>query len=149
MARSYYDVINSQKHAGSVGNPKTILQVTAPSAAALAIPRIEVAGDGTSGSAAKMLVELVRGASGGEGTSVSPVAHQDNNPAGVSGPTAKENFSTEPTGGTVIYRSVLAPYTAWTLPIGEIVLKPSETLGVRINAGAAVSVTVNMPKVEV
>jgi hypothetical protein len=149
MARAKFNASTSQAYAGSVGNDKTILQVTAPAATPLAVPRIIVTGDGTSATAAKMRVDVVRGATGGTGSNVTVPETNSNNPASTTGPTAKENFSVEPAGGTVIHSEPLAPYGSFPLTLGEVLLAPGETLGIRVNAGAAVNIAVNMPQLEV
>ena len=145
--RAFYDVLNSQGIAtGTVA--KTILQMTAPAQGAI-VPVQSIAFDGTASADGKILVELVRGTSAGTGTAVTPAARGSNNLASVPAPTGKENFSAEPTGGTVIHRDYAAPYGNYVFPVGEVVLAPSEQLNIRVTSPAGHNATGNFSRVEV
>lgn len=115
---------------------KTILQITAPANTGLRVTRASISFDGTSPTAAKALVELVKGATGGTGTNLTTLKLQGH--TGSVQATAKENFTVEPTGGSVAFTEQVHTQSGYTAP-EEIILNPGETLAFRTNVAAAVN----------
>ena len=146
MAGTKATLRNSTGIAVPTGANKTILQYTAPSGVAAEVPRMSIGLDGTSSSAAKVLVRVVRGATGGtSGASVNPAAAGSTNAAGVSLGSGAENFSSEPSGGTEIWADYVPAYANFPIPLPPgLVIAPGETIGVTANAGASVNARANM-----
>lgn len=114
---------------------KTILQITAPANQGLEVLRSSISFNGTSPTAGKALVEIVKGTTGGTGTNLPPAKLHGH--TGSVQATAKENFTAEPTGGTVIFTEQVHPQSGYTAP-ELIILNPGETLAFRTNVPAAV-----------
>ena len=120
---------------------KTILQIAAPTNIALFATKMHVSFDGTIANAAKVLVEIVRSATGGTGT---PLTSTDA-PRKVNASdaetlqfTAKENFTVEPTGGVVIARRWVHPQADFSFNL-PVKVKAAETLGIRAFCTTAVN----------
>lgn len=120
---------------------RTMLQIAAPSGAGVLVERASISFDGTTPTQAKVKVELVKGATGGTGTSLTTVKVEGH--TGSLGTTAKENFSSEPTGGTVIFSEWVHPQSGYTAP-EPIQLNPSETLGIRTTTATSVNAVSRM-----
>lgn len=118
-------------------SPKTILQITAPSGRPIAVQRITLGLRGNSPTADKVLVQVIRSATGGTATNRNP-AKIDNTDATTIVSSGKENFTAEPTGGTVIYENAIHPQGSLELT-EEIKIAGGETLGIVTNAPAAVN----------
>lgn len=116
---------------------KTILQLTAPGSVRVAVTRASISFRGNSPTADKILVQLVRSASGGTSTNRNPVK-MDASDSGSVATTGKENFSVEPTGGSVVFEDVIHPQGSVHVT-EEIVVKEGETLGWVTTAPAAVN----------
>ncbi len=108
---------------------RTMLQYTAPTNTGAKISRMDFQPSGTDPAGAKGLIEIVKGATGGSGTTKNPVKNSGHT-GSVQG-TGKEDFSSEPTGGTVIHSQLLHPQDRFTYQVPTI-LNPGETLGIRV-----------------
>lgn len=120
---------------------KTLLQYTAPSATGARVTGISIHPEGTSPTAAKIPVDVIKGATGGTGTTHNPVK-LDGHTGSVQG-TSKHNFSAEPTGGTVIDEFSIHPQSGLVIPYSQV-LNPGETIALRSNAAAAVNVRASL-----
>lgn len=120
---------------------KTILEISAPAGAGLRVQRVSISFDGVSPTAGKALVQIVKGATTGTGTNLTPAKLQGH--TGSLGTTAKENFTVEPSGGTVVFAEQVHTQSGYTAP-EEIILNPGETLSVRTNVPAAVNARARM-----
>ena len=153
MAGAYYSVRNSQGIATGTSAAKGILMIKAPAAAPMRINKTPtISFDGTSATDGKVKVTVHRGGTDGTGSSVTPTAQVGHNPAGVTAPTAKENYATAdiPTGSTNIFQDDVAPYRdGFPLPIAGLVLAPGEILWVETNSPTAKNARVNFPELEV
>ena len=116
---------------------KTILQHASPASVATVVKRASISFDGNSPTANKILVQLVRSATGGTGTSRSPAKVNASDSETIQS-TGKENFSGEPSGGTVVFEELVHPQGGYTAP-EEIKVKAGETLGFVVLAPAAVN----------
>jgi hypothetical protein len=116
---------------------KTILQHTSPASVATVVKRASISFDGNSPTANKILVQLVRSATGGTGTSRNPVKVNASDSETIQS-TGRENFSSEPSGGTVVFEELVHPQGGYTAP-EEIKVKAGETLGFVVLAPAAVN----------
>ena len=121
---------------------KTLLQITAPANTGIRVTRVSVSFDGTSPTAGKAYCELVRGATSGTGTSLTPVKLHGH--TGSVQSTAKENFTSEPSGGSSAGLAELVHTQAGYTSPEDILLNPGETLSVRTNVPAAVNARVRM-----
>lgn len=137
MARRFGNSVTAQITPSS-GVAKTVWQIKADAGTGIAVMPPRVAFDGTSTTAAKAVVEIVKGATGGTGSSNTPVRTRGT--TGSLTATVKENFSAEPTGGNTIWSEKVHTQSAWQYPRGEILLDPGETLGIRVTIPAAVPV---------
>lgn len=127
-------VATSGNSTGSSG-AKTILQISAPANQGVRVKRVSVSFEGTSPTAGKIKVEVLKGATGGTGTNLT--TQKKHGHGGSVQTTAKENFSGEPTGGTVLFTESVHPQGGYTAP--EEFLIVNETLGIRVTAPAAVN----------
>lgn len=127
---------NSSSVGTGSATTKTILQITAPASTGIRVTRASISFDGTSPTAGKALVELVKGATSGTGTNLTPLKVHGH--TGSVQSTAKENFSGEPSGGSVAFSELVHTQSGYTAP-EEIVLNPGETLAFRTNVPAAVN----------
>jgi len=140
MARRFVRTVTSQITPTS-GVAKTILQITAPAGHGIAVAPPAVAFDGTSTTAAKATIDVIKGATGGTGSALTPVRVKG--ATGAVTASAKESFSAEPTGGSTIHSEKWHTQGNWRYPGGEIVLDPGETLAIRVTIPATVPVSAN------
>jgi len=115
---------------------KSILQLVAPANTALVCNRASISFDGTSSSANKILVQILRSMTGGTGTVRNPVKINASDSETLQA-TGVENFSAEPSGGTVVFEELIHPQTGYTSP-EAIKVKAGETLTMRVLAPASV-----------
>lgn len=115
---------------------KTILQLSAPSGVAVVVNRASISFNGTSPTADKILVQLVRSATGGTGTARNPVKINASDSDSLS-TTGKENFTVEPSGGVVVFEELVHPQGGYTTP-EPIKVKAGETLAWVVTAPASV-----------
>lgn len=120
---------------------KTLLQYTAPSNTGARVVGISIHPEGTSPTAAKIPVDVIKGATGGTGTTHNPVK-LDGHTGSVQG-TAKHSFSAEPTGGTVIDELSVHPQSGLVIPYNQQ-LNPAETFALRTNAASAVNARLSL-----
>lgn len=118
----------------------TLLSYTAPAGGAR-IKKITVSGEATSTSAAKGALRLLKGGSGGTGTNVTPVKTHGH--TGSLAGTAKEAYTTNPSGGTAFDEVSFNTYGGHVFS-DEIVLNPSEMIEVQAMAAAAVGARVEI-----
>lgn len=134
MSKRVVNVVSGSVALGA-GVTKTVLMLSAGSTVGVDVPRNSISFDGTSPTAGKVTVELVKGATGGTGSSVTP---QKVTGAGSVLLTARDNFSAEPSGGTIIATELVHPQSGYTMP--ELVdLDPSDTISIRCTAPASVN----------
>ncbi len=136
MAGLIGHVKTSAAIASGAGSTKTILRITAPSTHGVRVTRASVSFDGTSPTAGKALVTLIKGATGGTGSSVTP--EKIHGHTGSLGVTAKENFS-DGSGGVGVFEELIHTQQGYTAP-EEILLNPSETLEFQTNIPASTGV---------
>lgn len=154
MSGSHAALSNSGSIACPAATTRTMIQYTVPSGAGGELKeKPTISFDGTTSAAAKVAVRVIRGATGGSGSStVNPVAMGSNNPAGASLGSGKENFTGgEPTGGIAIFSDLIPPYGT-NIPLGipkGLILAPSETVGVEVTAPASVNVRINFPDIHI
>lgn len=126
MARLFGKLSSAAVATGTTA--KTIAQIKAPSTHGICVKNWGVSFDGTSPTEAKVKVELVKGATSGTGSTNNPVKTHGH--TGSIAATGKDNFSGEPTGGTVVATHYVHPQGNYQIN-DEIVLNPDETLGIR------------------
>ena len=119
------------------GANKTILQHTSPASIATVVKRASISFDGNSPTANKILVQIVRSATSGTATGRNPSKVNASDSETLQS-TGKENFTVEPSGGTVVFEELVHPQGGYTAP-EEIKVKSGETLGFVVNAPAAVN----------
>ena len=134
MANLRLNVAASEHATGTTA--KTVLGYTAPASAGATVKRFGIQFKGTTPTDAPILVEALRGATSGTGTSVTPAKVSGH--TGSAQGTAKENYSAEPSGGTVVARHLVHPQSGFVLPT-EIQLNPAEQFTLRVTAGVSVS----------
>lgn len=110
---------------------KTIAQITAPANTGMAVRGWGISFAGTSPTAGKVLVEIIKAATGGTGTSNAPVKQHGH--TGSVQATGKDNFTGEPTGGTVIFAQTVHPQANFQVN-DNIILNPGETIAWRTTA---------------
>lgn len=121
---------------------KTILALTAPANTPVVVRRTSISFDGNSPTANKILVQVLRTASGGSGsTSRSPtkINASDSESPQASG---AEGFSS-PHSGTVVFEELVHPQGGYTAP-ETIKIKAGETLAINVTAPAAVNCRARM-----
>lgn len=141
MAGREFNAISGSVALGA-GVTKTVLMLSAGSTVGVESPRSSISFDGTSPTAGKVLVEWVKGATGGTGSSVTP---QKIKGSGSVLATARDNFSAEPSGGTVIRSELVHPQSGYTMP-EQIDLDPSDTISIRCTAPASVNARASFAK---
>lgn len=122
---------------------KTILLIKAPANTGIRIRSWEISFDGTSPTAGKALVQLVKNTTSGTGTGTTLTPVKLAGHTGSVQATAKENYSAEPSGGTVI-RSVLVHTQMSYASPEDLVLNPGEELSLVTNVPAAVNARSSM-----
>lgn len=132
---------------GSIGTgtatKKTILLVKAPTNTGVRVRMWEISFDGTSPTAGKALVQLVKTTTGGTGTGTDLTPTKISGHTGSVQATSKENYSAEPTGGTVIKSVLVHPQSSYTTP-EDIVLNPGEELSICTTVPSAVNARATM-----
>lgn len=116
---------------------KSILQLSAPASVAVVVSRASISFDGNSPTANKILVQILRSMTGGTATSRSVDKINASDSESLTS-TGKENFSVEPSSGTVVFEELVHPQGGYTAP-ESIKIKAGETLTFRVNAPAAVN----------
>lgn len=116
---------------------KTIAQVTAPANTGLIVDEIDVSFDGTSSTGPKVLVEILRSMTSGTGTTNNPVKTNvcDDETLQCTG---KDNFTVEPSGGTVIDQQLVHPQAGASFR-RRYRVKGGETLSIRTTVSTAVN----------
>ena len=150
MPRGYFGLRNSTPIASGT-SAKTILTWTPPSTGGIAQRNsIGIDFSGNDSTAAPVLVEVLRGSSGGSGSaSVNPTASRASNPTGPTGGSGAEGYTGNPTGGTIIGRFYPKPYGQWRMPAGrELVQNGSEMLEMRVTAATSVNCVAFMDDLE-
>ena len=122
----------------------TVLQIRALAAKRLLVTEWSVSFQGTSHSAAPVLVELRRQTTDGSFTNVAAIkANTGDDEALASIVTAHHTSSSEPTAGDLIDSVLVHPQTGytWQAPFGrEIVVIGAGRLGIVMTAGAGVDI---------
>ncbi|MFN7019891.1 MAG: hypothetical protein ACK4WH_01010 [Phycisphaerales bacterium] len=117
---------------------KTLLRITAPANQGVRVNRLSISFAGTSPTAGKIKVDLIKGNTGGTSSSLTP--QKIHGHAGAVQATAREAFSAEGSGGTVIATESVHPQGGYTFP--EEILLLNESLDIRVTAPAAVNAEV-------
>lgn len=137
MAGTIGTLTTSAAFSTGSGSAKTILQHASPANVATVVRRASISFDGNSPTANKILVQIVRSATSGTGTSRAPTKVNASDAETLQS-TGRENFSGEPTGGVVVFEELVHPQGGYTAP-EQIKVRAGETLGFVVNAPAAVN----------
>ena len=125
---------------------KTLIQLVAAANHRTLVKEFSIAFDGTSNTAAPILVEVARQTTAGTMTSLTPVKI-DADADETLQTTAQHTATAEPTEGDVIMRENVHPqggYT-WQAPFGgELVVNGGDRLGIAVTAAATVNAVVRM-----
>jgi hypothetical protein len=120
---------------------KTLLQLIAASNHRILVKEVSISFDGTSPTAAPILVEVARQTDAGTASSLTPVKIDQDGDETLQ-TTAQHTATAEPTEGDVPMREKVHPqggYT-WQAPFGgEIVVNGGDRLGVVVTSGASVN----------
>ena len=132
MARQFGALTFGPILTGDAG-PKTIALIVAPSDQ-LVITTPEISFRGTDPVGAKILVEFIKGAGGGTGTTKA-VANKGPSAIAIAGVLAAVGFKVEPTtpAGGVIAAGSVHPQHGYTYP-GEIVIEPGVAFSIRVTS---------------
>jgi hypothetical protein len=125
---------------------KTILQAVAASNHAALIDEVSVSFQGTSNTAAPILVEVLRQTTAGTMSSLTGVKDPDDWDETLQ-TTFQHTATAEPTAGDVLMREYVHPQTGytWQAPFGrQIKIGGGDRLGVRVTAGADVNCVVRV-----
>lgn len=117
---------------------KTILALTAPANTPLVVSRASISFNGNSPTAAKILVQILRTASGGSGSSSRSPAKINASDSESPQASGAENFASGPHSGTVVFEEYVHPQGGYTTP-ESIKIKAGETLAINTTAAAAVN----------
>lgn len=123
---------------------KTLMQIVAASNHRVLAKEIGVAFQGTSNSAAPILVEVLRQSDAGTMSALTPVKANDSDDETLE-VTAQHTATAEPTPGDVIFKQYVHPQSGfyWQAPFGgEQAIKGGGRLGIRVTAGADVNAAV-------
>lgn len=137
MAGTLCTQTTSAAFSTGTGANKTILSLSAHAQVAAVVRRASISFDGNSPTANKILVQILRGVTGGTSTARLPTnvnASDSETPQA----TGAENYTVEPSGGTVVFEELVHPQGGYTAP-ESIKVKKGETLAIRVNAPAAVN----------
>jgi hypothetical protein len=134
MAGNFGTLSSSSINTGTV--VKTLVQLIAPANQGVRVGRLSVSFGGTSPTASKALVEVVKGATGG--TSSALTLQKSHGIASGIQATAKENFTVEPSGGTVLAAEEVHPQSGITFN-EEWLLSGGENISVRVTLAAGVT----------
>lgn len=121
---------------------KTIAQITAASNIGLVVDEIDVTFDGTSSTGPKVLVEILRSATGGTSSSKSPVKTNVNDDETLQC-SGQENFTAEGSSGIVIDQQLVHPQAGASFR-RRYRVKGGETLNVRCTVSTAVNARVRI-----
>lgn len=130
--------LKSSAVSSGAGSTKTHLMLTGAANTGTRVTRFGMDGGGTDSAAAKGTWELVKGATGGTSSTINPVKIHGH--TGTIQSSGKENFTVEPSGGTVIDKGLVHAQGGFSIP-REIILNPGETLSLRLNIAASVNFT--------
>jgi len=117
---------------------KTILSITAPANQRLVIDRASISFAGVSPTADKILVQILRSATGGSGSSGVTVQKVNASDAESVQATAAKDYSGGPMSGTAIFEELVHPQSGYTAP-EKIIVKGGETLAINVTAVAGVN----------
>lgn len=123
---------------------KTILALTAPANTPILVDRISISFAGVSPTADKILVQVLRTASGGAGSTA-------NNPTKINASDSESPQSTgardfgagTPHTGTVIFEELVHPQGGYTAP-EKVKVKAGETICINVTAVASVNCRARM-----
>lgn len=114
---------------------KTLVLVSAPANTGLKITKWGCHFGGISPTAGKIDVETLLAASGGTGTTLTP-RKRDGHSGSVQS-TSKEDYSAEPSGGTVIDSKLIHPQSGIEQPM-DLIIPPGGSFSIRVTAAASV-----------
>ncbi len=123
------------------GSTKTILEYTAPASGGARIKRARITFDGVTPTGPKGLCLFRKGATTGTGTNRGPIKVSGHTGSVVG--TGKENFTVEPTGGSLVHSELAHPQNGCEMS-REVILNPGETFNVAVNIGTGVNATVTL-----
>lgn len=133
---SCHNIVQSVSAIATTTSARTMQLVAAASNHAIEWEQIEIGFDGTSTTGAQVLVELLKGASGGTATAANPAELDSSQPETVQS-TGNKDYSAEPSGGTV-FRS------QYVHPQGKYIFTPINKAEARIAGGSSISVRVTV-----
>lgn len=121
----------------------TVLQVVAASNHGILVDEISISFQGTSATAAPILVEIARQTTAGTMSALTPVKDPDDSDEALQ-VTAQHTATAEPTEGDVLMRELVHPQTGYTWQAAfdrKIKIGGGDRLGVAVTAGANVDCT--------
>ncbi|RLF30319.1 MAG: hypothetical protein DRN14_00250 [Thermoplasmata archaeon] len=125
---------------------KTLLQLVAAANHRVKVKEISISFDGTSNTAAPILVEVLKQTDAGTMSSLTPVKIDEDGDETLQ-TTAQHTATAEPSSGNVNMREQVHPqggYT-WQAPFGgELVINGGDRLGIAVTAGADVNAVARM-----
>lgn len=137
MAGREFNFVSTKIATGT--SRKCLIMMTAHASAGLQGIQPDISFYGNSPTAEKIQVELVKGAGGGTGTSLTAAKTKG---AGSVLATGVGNYSSNPTSGTVLARVSVHPQSGYRFP-DRIDLDPGETLAIFVTAAAGVDSEAN------
>jgi len=134
--------VNSGAVATGSTQTKTILSLTASANVAIVADLISISFNGTSPTAGKILVEVLRSATSGSGGTNNPPVKMNASDSESIQATAKSAYTLgSPMTGTTIANEYVHPQQGYTMPIGSggLKIKAGETVAINVTAPADVS----------
>jgi hypothetical protein len=125
---------------------KTVMQIIAASNHAVMLSEISVSFQGTSNTAAPILVKVTRQTDAGTATGLTLVKDPDDWDETIQ-TTASHTATAEPTAGSTIMEEYVHPQTGytWQAPFGgAIKIGGGDRLGITVTAGASISCAVRV-----
>lgn len=126
---------------------KTMQRITAPANQAVVVERVEVGFDGTSTTGPQVLVEIVKGViTGGSGTTTANPVKRDAAQDETVQTTGVTGYTSEPSGGTVIYSQYVHPQGKHIVVLDRAMgrVKGGDSFAVRCTVGTAVNYAGNI-----
>lgn len=133
--------IEAQTVAIAVGNPKTLLQIVAPTNQKLKIHEWSISFNGTSNTDTPVKVDLLRQTDAGTMSSYT-LKKKNSDDAETIQSTAQHTATIEPSAGDIIRTEYVHPQTGfvWQAPFGkEIPVKGGERIGIRVTSSLSIS----------
>lgn len=121
------------------GAAKTFLQVIAASNHRVILNEFHVAFQGIVNTDSPFLLQIIRGTTGGSGSSSATPTKEVSGDDETLQVTANKGFTSEPTGGTVIYETYIHPQGGldWVNPKNPLEIQGGSKLDFKITSGAS------------